>query len=304
MKNKIIILLLLITSFIYSTEKDWKVEESKARTLLNSGRTEDAIVILREIILSSDNEAVKRESYYWISLAYTNTGKYNLAENNLEYYLRTYGRRGRFYAEAIYQRGVNFFLMEQYSHSIELLAGFIKDNPSHRFTSNAYYWLGECLYSLGRFDDAVVYFTIVTEKYPGTSKYEASIFKLRLIEHKKTELVLQNIIKWSHEQYLSAINQFKINEMALLQAMEELRKGRSADPQETARLNSEIERLRQRNSELERGLQGQSTGMSVTERELAERAKQLEFKAMLLDRKEHALKLLEEQLRLRESANE
>ncbi len=301
MKKIILICLLLQSIFVFPDIKNWVAEETKARNLFNQGRVEDAIILFREISLSSDNEDITMESYYWLGLAFINTGKYKLAENNLEYYLRIYGKKSAHYVDAFYQRGVNFFLLEKYMESIDILDTFIKRYPENRMVSNSYYWLGECFYVLGRFDDAILYFTLVTEKYPATPKYEASVFKLRLIEHKKTELVLQNIIKWSNEQYLSSVNQFKINELSLLQALESLKSGKNIDPEIERKLRIENEHLRKKIIELEKGLPVTGNYSSL---DTSERAKELELKAQLLDRKEQTLKLLEEQLRKRESGNE
>ena len=115
-----------MTFFSQATVADWKAEESKARALLNQGKVEDAIVLFREIILNADNPRIKREGYYWLSIAYINTKRHDLAESNLEYYLRTYGKVADYYEDALYQRGVNFFLMEKYSESLIVLDSFIK----------------------------------------------------------------------------------------------------------------------------------------------------------------------------------
>jgi len=128
------------------------------------------------------------------------------------------------YQEAVYQKGRLLFLQEQYQKGIEQLNVYIGKYPAHKLVSNAYYWIGECLYALGRFDDAAMNFNIVISKYPTSIKQEASRYKLRLIEHKKSELALQNLLKWSQEQYLSALNQFRIREKTLQEALDQYEK--------------------------------------------------------------------------------
>ena len=88
---------------------------------------------------------------------------------------------------------------------------------------------------------------------------------------------MQNIIKWSHEQYLSIINRYKLNELTLQEALEELRKNNFS--------SNETELLRQRIIELENALKSKSDGKSSSEIELATKARQLELKANFLNGK-------------------
>lgn len=280
---------------------DWKNEELKARALYNQGKVDEAIVIFREIILSSDNAVLKREAYYWISLAYINSGKYNLARNNLEYYLSNFDKTGNNFEDAFYQKGRLYFLEENFEGCIDTLDKFIKKYPGSKMLSNAYYWLGEALYALGRYDDAALCFKIVTDDYPRSAKSEASGYKLKLIDRKKSELALQNLLKWSQEQYLSSLNNYKTRELTLLQAIDELQMGslETTDDSNCNALKLENERLQERLRTLE-----QSGSGGVGDDDLSEKMKQLELKALLLERKEKVLKLLEEELRARDAGVE
>ena len=153
-------------------------------------------------------------------MAYMDSEKYKQSEINLEYYIANYKTSGLNYNEAVYQKGRLLFLQEEYQSSVEQFNYFIKNYPFNKLVSNAYYWIGECLFALGQFDDSAYYFNIVIDKFPNTIKNEAAQYKLRLIEHKKSELALQNLLKWSQEQYLSALNQFRIEERTLREALD------------------------------------------------------------------------------------
>lgn len=48
--------------------------------------------------------------------------------------------------------------------------GFIESYPDGPYTDNAYYWRGEAMYALRRFDDALASFNEVTERFPNSTK--------------------------------------------------------------------------------------------------------------------------------------
>ncbi len=141
------------------------------------------------------------------------------------------------------------------------------------------------------------------KKYPKSNKIEASTYKLRLIEHKKSSLVLQNLLKWSQEQYLLTLNQFKIREKSLQQALEEYEKNRdkkidSVEKEKYNKLQKENEELKKKNEMLEQ--KNKELLNSVSDKDIQAKMKQLEYKEELLKQKEEALKILEEELRLKE----
>ncbi|MCG8569943.1 MAG: tetratricopeptide repeat protein [Spirochaetes bacterium] len=312
MTKKISFLLIIITLVATHTfsapDKNWLKEEEKARKLFKAGKTDEAIILFREIILSSNNEKVKKESYFWLALAYMNTDKYDLAEKYLEYYLTNYQKDSANYAEANYQKGRLLFLQEQYQSSIDQLNLFIKIFPDDSLIPNAYYWIGESLYALGQFDDSAFFFHIVIEKYPNSFKREASIYKLKLIEHKKSELTLQNLLKWSQEQFIATLNKLKIKEKTLSEALQQYQSGSSDsdgnNSERIAQLLAEKQLLENKITELENRIQILEQAATGDDSALAEKMKQLELRTQLLNQKEEALRLLEEKLKDKEQSLE
>lgn len=308
LKRLTIVTGLLLLTFTLSFAKgrvDWIKEEEKARQLYKSGKTDEAIILFREIILSSNNEEVKRESYFWIAQAYMNAGRLKLAEINLEFYLKNFKSEAKSYREAIYQKGRLLFLQEDYQASVEQLDIFIKDYPTHGLVPNAYYWIGEALFALGQFDDSALFFKIVLNKYPASYKRDASNYKIRLIEHKKSELALQNLIKWSQEQFLSTLNQLKIKEKTLEEALFEYDRADDGDSSvELEQLKSENLALKDRVLEMEERIRLLELSASDDTGDLSAELEQLKLKEQLLKQKEQALKLLEKRLREKEEALE
>ena len=311
-KNRIILVISLFLIFTiagsYITACDIrhrKIEEHKARKLYDSNKFDESIILFREIILSSNNTAVKREAYFWIAKAYMSVSKYNQAESNLEHYLSNYKDTGSNYPEAVYQKGRLLFLQEEYERSIEQLNLYINDYKDHELISNGYYWIGEALYALGQFEDSEFYFKVVIEKYPKSHKFETSKYKLRLIEHKKSELVLQNLLKWSQEQYLAPLNKFKIKEKSLRQALEEYEKNKeqkidTVEAEKYSELVNENEELKKRISKLEDEITDLVNMLTQNNSDFSNQLNQLKLKEQLLNQKEETLLLLDKELKEKE----
>lgn len=295
--------MLIFSSNLFSeADINWLKEEEKATKLFNNGKFDESIIVFREIILSSDNVKLKNEAYFWLAKAYMSIEKYKLAETNLEYYLSNFKDEGLNYPEAVYQKGRLLFLQEQYQQSIDQINLFITQYPKDPLISNAYYWIGEALYAMGQFDDSTYIFNLILSKYPNSNKKEASSYKIKLIEHKKSELVLQNLLKWSYEQYISSLNQFKVKEKSLQQAIDMYEKGSKntsdADKDKMKSLEDENEELKLKISNLEKQISELSQNSS--DGDYNEKMRQLQLKEELLSQKEETLMLFEESLREKE----
>jgi tol-pal system protein YbgF len=53
----------------------------------------------------------------------------------------------------------------------------LRSSPESALAPNALYWQGECLYSLGKYDEAIMIFKDVAAKYPKHDKAAASLLK-------------------------------------------------------------------------------------------------------------------------------
>ncbi len=287
-------------SLFADSKVDWMNEEEKAKKLFKEEKYDEAIIVFREIVLSSENEKLKQEIYFWLAKAYMNSEKYKLAETNLEYYLSNYKNSGLNYPEAFYQKGRLLFLQEMYQEAIEQLNTFTKLFPNDPLVSNAYYWIGESLYALGQFEDSIYIFNLVINKYPNSNKKEASYYKLRLIEHKKSELVLQNLLKWSYEQYISSLNQFKVKEKSLQQAIDMYQQNGTISKESKDKIDKLLEEnqnLTDKVINLEKQLKELTSGDGES---YNDKLRQLQLKDELLSKKEEVLMILEESLREKE----
>lgn len=58
-----------------------------------------------------------------------------------------------------------------------LLSDFIKDFPDHKLADNAMYWLGECSYTTGHYEQAAKIFKTLVQMYPKGQKVPDALLK-------------------------------------------------------------------------------------------------------------------------------
>jgi tol-pal system protein YbgF len=95
-------------------------------------------------------------------------------------------------------------VMEEFKHGdyVAALAGFRLFLELHRqapLAANAQYWIGECQYRLGRYNDALNSFYNVRSYNPVSPKLAASAFKIgqtysKLGEHEKARLMFDRVL--------------------------------------------------------------------------------------------------------------
>lgn len=76
-----------------------------------------------------------------------------------------------------YQSALDAFMARKYKESEAQFTAFVKRYPGSKFIPNAGYWLGECYYAQGRFDEAILSFQSVTRNYPKHHKAADSLVK-------------------------------------------------------------------------------------------------------------------------------
>lgn len=245
----IVVVLLLVTMSTVAQNADpaRRILEEGLEDFRN-GSYEQAMVTFRELLSSPEAEAYRADAYFWIGRSALAAGRLEEAAENLEFFLQNFPDH-RFAAEARYQRGRLLYLQEDYQQAIRALEDFIARHPGSRFLPNAYYWIGETLYALGQFERSAQVFRTVTEEYPESFRAEAAEYRLSVIELSRREQSLLKLLRWSHQEYLNAIDEFEQRERtyeeALSEYRERLRRLAGGD------FRAELDRLSERVSELE-----------------------------------------------------
>lgn len=190
----------------------------QALSHFSNGAYSEALLGFREIILDSSMEALHSAAFFWSARSQMALEHYDGASGDLEYFLETYPESS-FFDEARYWKGRLLYLQDDLDGAIKALYDFIESYPEHQYIANAYFWIGESLYSLGHLEKAERVFHLIVSDYPSSFKVEASRYRLNLLELKKREEELMRLLKISHEEYLSALEEFQRREKAYDQAI-------------------------------------------------------------------------------------
>lgn len=77
----------------------------------------------------------------------------------------------------VYQQAVEQFNAAEYAEALTSLNTFVASGPQADYMDNALFWMGECLYGLGRYSEALGFFQRVVSEYPDGNKVPDSLLK-------------------------------------------------------------------------------------------------------------------------------
>jgi len=253
---------------------------------------DQAVLSFKSILADPDASMFAPDAYFWSAKAYMALDQLDDAQRNLEHFLAGYADHP-YYSEAQYQKGRLLFLKRDYESAIQASQEFIRRYPRSDFVPNAYFWIGDSLYSLGKLEEASRVFNKIVQDYPKSFKVEAAGYRLSLIDFKKRENELMRLLKWSHEEFLKAVEEFqrreKVYEQAIGGYQQKLAGGtqeRDKSLDESAKL---IEELKAANADLQAQLQNMQTQSAARAAELDNLERTLRVKAEALALKESLL---------------
>jgi len=76
-----------------------------------------------------------------------------------------------------YQAALDLFHQHQYQEATNQFEQLLASNSSHSYADNAQYWIGECYYALGKYNEAIMAFEKVMS-FPQSNKNDYALFKL------------------------------------------------------------------------------------------------------------------------------
>ena len=162
--------------------------------------------------------AAGAEPWYWLIMSELSAEEYETALLDIDRFGASFPGDARV-ADTRYQKGRVQYILGRYEDSIKTLYQYLIVFPDHPMAASAYYWIGECLFSVGRFDEARSIFRIVLEKYPQAIKREAAVYRISLIEQTVKEEELLKLLKMSHEESLKIIEDYQRREKTYEQAI-------------------------------------------------------------------------------------
>ncbi len=101
--------------------------------------------------------------------------------------------------QALYDNALDEVMNKNAKAALPRFVDFVTKYPDHDLTDNAYYWIGECYYSMKRYTDAAENFEKVVVGFPDRDKVPDAMLKLgysyaELGKKEKAEEVLRDLI--------------------------------------------------------------------------------------------------------------
>ena len=180
---------------------EFEGEQPAGFELYCEGRFLEAAAELRKYHEGAANIDQWTESLYWLiltELALEDYGSAVIDMNRLERRVPE-SRRAK---DLLYHRGRAYYFLGYYDEAMALFKKYV-DRTGEREQlrkSAAYYWIGECLYSVGLRALALDFFILVIEQFPASPKYEAASFRVAMIRQEKIENELLVLLKWREEE--------------------------------------------------------------------------------------------------------
>jgi tetratricopeptide (TPR) repeat protein len=189
------------------------------------GKWEEAVREL-SLIDQTASRALRGEALFWRALSLLSAGDYEGAILDMDALEILHPANNRI-NELNYHKGRALFYLSHYNEAIVLLMNYANSfAPDYQLSSldlskkvAAFFWAGECLYALGQFDRAENIFLIITANYSQSTKYEASEYKIALINQKKIEAELLELLNWNYQESLTILEEYQRRESAYDQAI-------------------------------------------------------------------------------------
>ncbi|MCL2175829.1 MAG: hypothetical protein FWB73_07275 [Treponema sp.] len=146
------------------------------------------------------------QSLYWVILSELAFSDYGSALRDMDE-LERHAPHSTYTRDMVYHRARVYFIQGFFDAALVLFNRFTGSvTDSDRVTADrraaSFFWMGECLYSLGQFQEAEKFYSWVIARYPNSQKVEAASYRLDLIKQKKIESELLALLQLSHEESL------------------------------------------------------------------------------------------------------
>ena len=102
--------------------------------------------------------------------------------------------------KSLYDSGLEKFKAGLYNDAVQDLKGFLAQNPDPGLADDAYFFMGESLYALAKYDDAILSYDTVVKKFKDSDKVPEALYKeglsfLKMGDKDTGTLILQQLIK-------------------------------------------------------------------------------------------------------------
>jgi TolA-binding protein len=241
-----------------------------------AGYWTDAALELRRSQMEAANPGQLAESLYWLSLAEFSLGEYEAALRDIGE-LQRIAPAGLRIDDVLYYKGRSLYHVNRYEEALAvfrlheaLLERARADSPRARTQkATLAYWSGECLYSLGRQDQAAELFAGVLTAKPRIEKHEAASYRLAMIRQNKLQAEILGMLDWSYSEYLRLAGEYREREAAFnktIAAYQRQAEGVSVDAAYKAELEAGIAEYRRLLGEAEERIRSLEARLSEAEK--------------------------------------
>ena len=164
----------------------------------------------QEIALNHEDRV---QALYWVILTELALADYGSAIRDMDE-LNRIAPNSEFTKDMVYHRARAYFNQGYFEDALALFKRFsdsISSNDTEKAEQKAaaFFWMGECLYFMGQFQDAQRFYSWVISTYPFSPRVEVSSYRLDLIKQKKIESELLALLRWSHEESLRISEEYQ-----------------------------------------------------------------------------------------------
>ena len=161
----------------------------------------------------ADNRDDWEQAIYWVILTEMALADYGSALRDMDE-LQRRSPNSTYTRDMVYHRARAYFNQGYFEDSLVLFRRYsdsvTADDPeSADRKAAAFFWMGECLYSMGQLDEAEKFYAWVVSRYPESPKVEVSAYRIDLIKQKKIENELLALLRWSHEESLRTSEEYQ-----------------------------------------------------------------------------------------------
>jgi tetratricopeptide (TPR) repeat protein len=186
-------------------------------------RWQEAAAEFRSAQESAKDEKDWSEALYWVIMSELSAADYGSALRDMDELEKSESPRG---IDISYHRGRAYFYLGYFEDALLQFKQYNDSSNDEMRKAAAYFWMGECLFSIGQFDKASEFYSWVITKYPASSRVDVSSYRLDIIRQKKIEAELLMLLKQSHEESLKNSSDYqqkiKIYESTLIAYQKQL----------------------------------------------------------------------------------
>jgi TolA-binding protein len=166
----------------------------------------EAAIEFRRAQETAGNMSDWSQALYWVILSELANSDYGSALRDMDELQRS-APNSNYNRDMLYHRARVYYNQGFFDEALLLFRHYADSvTDANRETADrraaAFFWMGECLYSMGQFDEAENFYSWVVTRYPESPKIEAASYRIDLIKQKKIEAELLALLQWSHEESL------------------------------------------------------------------------------------------------------